>query len=269
MTTLAVDMSNWTDPLTPVGVSALKDAGVGHVIVQAVDPPAPFPPTQTRDQVQACVAAGFSVDAYVWLWFDLDPGDISRKLALLDGLPIRKLWLDVEDTAAVKYTQTATEGSVGVALALCDERLPDTGIYTGRWFWTDPRYMANTTAFADRELWDANYDDVADAALGFVPYGGWTVDQVRIKQFRGTTTLGGLGGLDLNVLSVLEAGEIQPAPTGLDQAWLAKKSLVVGLAGELLAVADQIDAAVSSPLPMTAMHARAEDVRSRARRILA
>ncbi len=263
MSALAVDMSNWTDALTPANLQGLKDAGVTHAIVQAVDAPTPFPPTRTRDQVQAWV------DAYVWLWFDLGPDDISRKLALLDGLAIRKLWLDVEDTAAVKYDQAATEAGVAMALRLCDQRLPGSGIYTGRWFWNDPRYMANTAAFADRELWDANYDDVADAALGFVPYGGWTVDQVRIKQFRGTTTLAGIGGLDLNVLSVLEAGELAPAPTD-DQAWQAKKSLVVGLAGELLAVADQLDAAVSAHrLSGAYVQARAEDVRSRAKQILA
>jgi hypothetical protein len=36
---LAVDMSNFTDPLSPTAIRGLKDAGVGHVIVQAIDPP--------------------------------------------------------------------------------------------------------------------------------------------------------------------------------------------------------------------------------------
>ena len=212
---LAVDISNYTSALTPAALEGLKSEGVNHVIVQAVDPPAPFPPGRTRDQIQACQAAGLTVDAYIWLWFDLDPSDIQHKLQLLDGLAIRQLWLDVEDTAASRYDQATTEQKVSAALALCDAYATTsgqrTGIYSGRWFWLDRRYMANTESFKDRELWDANYDDVADAALGFAPYGGW--DHVAIKQFRGTSILASVSGLDLNVLSVGEEAELSAPAT--------------------------------------------------------
>jgi hypothetical protein len=214
---LAVDMSNYTSELTPTALEGLRSAGVGHVIIQAIDPPPGYPVGRTRAQVQACIDAGLTVDAYVWLWFDLDIADVRRKLRLLDGLSIRQLWLDVEDTAAVKYDQPTTEAKIAEALAECDayptlsrER---TGVYSGRWFWADRRYVANSTTFSDRELWDANYDDVADAALGFAPYGGW--QRVAIKQYRGTSVLAGIGGLDLNVLSVEKVGDIfppEPAP---------------------------------------------------------
>lgn len=212
--TLAVDCSNFTDPLTPDAVQALKAAGVEVVIVQAVDPPPGFPAGVTRNQIQACLDGGLTVDAYVWLWFDLDVTDTQRKLGLLSGLTIRQLWLDVEDTAAVKYDQATCEAKVTAALVECDAFVTTsgekTGIYSGRWFWADRRYMGNSNAFADRELWDANYDQVADAAVGFVPYGGWR--DARIKQFRGTTSVGGVGGLDLNVLSDGEAAELgQPS----------------------------------------------------------
>src|SRR5207244_8862739 len=134
------------------------------------------PPGRTREQIKACLDAGLTVDAYVWLWFDLDPSDIRRKLQLLDGLNIRQLWLDVEDTAASKYDQATTEQKVSAALELCDAHATSsgekTGIYSGRWFWVDRRYMDNTASFKTRELWDANYDAVANAALGFAPYGG-------------------------------------------------------------------------------------------------
>jgi hypothetical protein len=213
--TLAVDISNYTSSLTSAALDGLKSEGVGHVIVQAVDPPAPFPPGQTREQIQACLDAGLTIDAYIWLWFDLDPSDIQHKLQLLDGLKIRQLWLDVEDTAASKYDQATTEQKVSAALALCDAYATSsgekTGVYSGRWFWVDRRYMGNCETFKDRELWDANYDDVADSALGFVPYGGW--DHVAIKQYRGTSVLANVSGLDLNVLSVGEAGELStPSP---------------------------------------------------------
>src|SRR5882672_10576165 len=74
--------------------------------------------------------------------------------------------------------------------------------------------MGNCTTFADRLLWDANYDDVADTRLGYVPYGGWGYP--TIKQFRGTMAVAGIGGLDLNVLSLELSGELSstsaPAP---------------------------------------------------------
>jgi hypothetical protein len=213
---LAVDMSNYTSPLTPAALDGLKSAGVGHIIIQAIDPPPAYPVGRTRQQIQACLDAGLTVDAYIWLWFDRDIGDIQHKLSLLDGLPIRQLWLDVEDTAAVKYDQPTTEAKIVAALEACDaysttsgER---TGVYSGRWFWTDRRYVGNCTTFSDRELWDANYDDVADAALGFKSYGGW--EHVAIKQYRGTSVVAGISGLDINVLSIEEEGELfPPTPT--------------------------------------------------------
>ena len=222
---LAVDISNYTTPLTPAAMEGLKSAGVRHVIIQSIDPPAGYPPGRTREQIQACQAAGLTVDAYVWLWFDLDVADIQRKLGLLDGLQIRQLWLDVEDTASIKYDQATTEAKVTAALAACDayktQSGQKTGVYSGRWFWADQRYMGNTAAYADRELWDANYDDVADAAAGFHGYGGWQAP--RIKQYRGSSVLGSVGGIDLNVLSVAEEQELvianvpppapAPAPT--------------------------------------------------------
>lgn len=210
---LAVDVSNYSDALTAENVEALKAADVGLVIAQAVDPPTPYPPTKTRDQIQTCLDAGMPVDAYVWLWFDLDASDIQHKLSLLDGLSIRQLWLDVEDTAASKYDAATCEQKVADALALCDAYSTTSGqpcgLYTGYWFWTDRRYMGNTVAFASRELWDAHYDLIPDVAVGFVPYGGWTAP--RVKQYQGSSALAGISGLDLNVLSVAEAGELDPS----------------------------------------------------------
>lgn len=215
---LAVDMSNFTDPLSPAALQGFKAAGIGHVIVQAIDPPPNYPRGRTRAQIQACLDAGLTVDAYVWLWFDLDANDIQRKLHLLDGLSVRQLWLDVEDTASINYSQAACEAKVSDALAACDA-YPTlsgarTGVYSGRWFWLDRRYMGNCTTFADRLLWDANYDDVADTRLGYLPYGGW--GHATIKQFRGSTAVAGIGGLDLNVLSLEMEGLLSspsaPAP---------------------------------------------------------
>lgn len=210
MTARAVDVSNYSSALTPEALAAWKADGVELVLVQAIDPPAGFPAGKTRDQVQACLDAGLVVDAYIYLWFDADVGDIQRKLALLDGLPIRRLWLDVEDESAARYDWAACEAKVRDALNACDSfavtGIDRTGIYTGGWFWRSDQYMANTTTFADRELWDSNYaDGIADTAA-FKPYGGW--QSCAIKQWQGTSDYLGVSGVDLNVLSEQEAAKL-------------------------------------------------------------
>lgn len=276
MTANCVDLSNYSLELTAGQAQGLKAAGIQLVIVQAVDPPSPYPPGVTRQQIQACVDAGLTVDAYVWLWFDLDVWDIQHKLSLLEGLPIRQLWLDVEDTAAEKYDQATTEDKVQRAMAECDKIATTggqrTGIYSGRWFWTNQRYMGNTTSFSARKLWDSNYDFQADAAKGFVSYGGW--DHVAIKQYVGTTTYYGVDNVDLDVLSDEEAAKLaQPqTPPDYDAAWQAKKDSVVATAGELLAVADQLLAEANRKNGPRASEIRRladPEVRSRAEKILA
>jgi hypothetical protein len=245
---LAVDISNYTTPLTSAAVDGLKAAGISHVIVQAINPPPPYPSGQTRQQIQLCQAGGLTIDAYVWLWFDLDIGDIQRKLQLLDGLSIRQLWLDVEDTASIKYDQATCEARVTAALAACDAFATTsgqkTGVYSGRWFWADPRYLGNTTTYADRELWDANYDQVPDAASDFRPYGGWQA--ARIKQYRGTSVLAGVANVDLNVLSVAEEQELTAASaqreTPDDWPWPTWYEAAINYKG----IADQLGAQLAA-----------------------
>lgn len=236
MSVLAVDASNYTAPMTPELLAGWKAEGVGLVIVQAVNPPAGYPPGVTRQQIQACLDAGFVVDAYVWLWFDADISDIIQKLALLSGLNVRRLWLDVEDTAASKYSDSDCQAKVSAALVECDTISPiehPTGIYTGRWFWADPRYMANTPAFSDRSLWDSDYDGVVDAG-NFHPYGGWT--QRAIKQYAGTQ----LAGTDLNVLSDEEAAELAEGADVTDQERADMQSRIDGLVNSLGYIAGDV-----------------------------
>jgi hypothetical protein len=132
VTTLALDISNYTSDLTPEALAAWIADGADLVIIQAVDPPAPFPPGKTRLQVRQCADAGLIIDVYVYLWFDLDASDIQQKLALLEGLPpIRRLWLDVEDTAAKHIDQVVCEAKVQAALDLCDAFPTSSGERTG------------------------------------------------------------------------------------------------------------------------------------------
>lgn len=215
MTVKACDVSNYTSDLTPEALEAWKADGLELVIVQAVSPPPGYPAGKTRQQIQQCLAAGLTVDAYIWIWFDLDIADIERKLALLDGLPIRQLWLDVEDQAAIKYDQVACEIKVRQALERCDEFAAasgrPTGVYSGAWYWADPRYMNNTAVFSDRLLWDALYDGIPDASV-FSAYGGW--QECAIKQYAGTSVFHGVSGVDLNVLSDSEAARLSSGNGG-------------------------------------------------------
>jgi hypothetical protein len=243
-----IDVSNYSGPLNAQQVADLQSVGIKLGIVQSLDSPPGYPAGVTRQQIQALLDGGVAADAYVWLWFDADISDIQRKLDLVRGMPIGRVWLDVEDVAAAKYDQAATEAKVHDALVLCDNVAVTggqiAGVYSGRWFWTDRRYMGNTTVFSDRDLWDSDYDDVDDTG-DFQPYGGWNAR--AIKQHHGTTTLAGVPNVDLNVLSAdelarVEGGGDTPMPD-CDYGWQDKKPLVVSLAGELKAVAAQIRAA--------------------------
>lgn len=206
--TIGIDVSNYTSALTPVALNTWKAAGVGLVIVQAIDPPPGYPVGETAQQCQAVVDAGdLALDAYLYLWFGEAEAAWRRKLALLDGFPIRRLWLDVEDTTP-GFTPVQRIASVAAALRVCDRyptRLNPTGIYTGRWWWVP--YVSNTTAFADRPWWPSQYDYIADTTQ-ITPYGGWA--KAVLKQYAGTSVFGGVSGVDLNVLSTDEDANLFP-----------------------------------------------------------
>lgn len=70
----------------------------------------------------------------------------------------------------------------------------EAGIYTGRWWWL--QYAGDPQEFSHLPLWPSIYDGDADKAVGFVPFGGWSV--ATMKQYAGTSSLGGIGGLDLD-----------------------------------------------------------------------
>ena len=88
---LAVDVSHWSGNITPDDVACWRANGVEHVI----------PGTQvesiTRQQLQTAVDGGLSVDAYVVLYWDGDiENQVRAALSTVSGLPIGRLWLDVE-----------------------------------------------------------------------------------------------------------------------------------------------------------------------------
>lgn len=225
MTALSIDISNYSTPIDSSFIPALQQAGIQLVIVQSINPPPGYPSGQTIQQLTTCADGGLAIDAYIFFWFDAAISDIQNKLDLIAPFSgrIRQLWLDIEDTAAVKYAQADTEARVQAALDLCDGFQTSlgqpTGIYTGNWFWASPLYMDNTTTWSNRKLWDSNYDGNPDPTVGFRPYGGWSAPV--IKQYLGTSTVAGIGNVDQNVLTDDEADTLHPIELTPDQKRIA------------------------------------------------
>ena len=143
-----------------------------------------------RRQLRTALAAGLEVEAYVYLTLRADVAQLVRAAReTVDGFPVRRLWLDAEDTtsglppaAVVERLQRARDA--------CGD-MP-AGIYTGGWWWTP--YTAGSRAFSDLPLWTAQYD--GRRRLDTVrPYGGWT--RPAMKQYAQNTTRCGVL-VDLN-----------------------------------------------------------------------
>lgn len=161
------------------------------MVIQAIDPPPGYPVGQTASQIAACRDAGFAVEAYVYLWTS-NPGGISAQLDLLQGLGVGRVWLDCEDTMAA--SAAARLSAIRSGVQQIQARGYEAGIYTAHWYWT--AYLGNHTDFKDLPLWASIYDGSPDLASGFVPFGGWT--EVAMKQYAGTSSLAGIGGIDLD-----------------------------------------------------------------------
>jgi hypothetical protein len=202
----AIDVSNYTGELSVDRVQSWRDEhDVGLVIVQAINPPPNYPPGVTRQQCEAVLnAGGVALDVYFYNWFGRRDGYLSDFADLVTDYPLRRVWLDVEDTSASQSFQDRINNVYSNLARLDDIFDLQTGMYTGRWFWRP--YMGDTYAFSDRSLWDANYDHIADPNA-FSSYGGWT--ECAIKQFIGTSTLSGVGNIDQNVLSVVEEDRVR------------------------------------------------------------
>lgn len=242
-TVLAIDGSNWTEyDYTPAVLSAWKAQGVGLIIEQAIDPPASYPVGRTRQHIQACLSFGMPVAIYVFWWAGAGTDYLKRQLATLDGFEDRlvRAWLDVEDVsighlgalpgqtlmqplptehlrriarqplpardgthiATLVQSLTGLQDDIAAWLDVLDG-LPvknrEAGIYSGPWY--SPAYV-DLSPFASRPHWSADYDGVADVNVG-TPWGGYSLPWT-IKQFRGSTSLAGRGGIDLNAVNVSE-----------------------------------------------------------------
>jgi hypothetical protein len=198
-----VDMSRWGGDLSADEAACLREAGIGTVIVASG--PGGYG-LMARQQAGAAVAAGLRLEAYTFLEFESDPEWwVGEALARLDGLPVARWWLDVEDVdhgrtwtpeQRIAYVQRALDAFAAAGVFA--------HVYSGGWYWRVQ--MGNTDAFArqGRKLRNSWYD--GDPDIDGLPYGGWTAADVAIEQFDGTTVACGQS-VDKNWLYFTEEGE--------------------------------------------------------------
>ena len=186
---LAVDISFWSGNLTDGDVACWESNGIEHVVAG----------TQvaeiTIQQLETAVNGGLTVDAYVVLYWDADiTQQVQTALAMIQGYPVGRLWLDVEVNPG-GLTSGQLEALIQEGVDACG--VFPCGIYTGKWWWDS--YMNGSTAFSSVPLWYAYYDQIP--SLDTWPsqnFGGWpspSAKQYSIGYACGVT-------VDFNVMHV-------------------------------------------------------------------
>lgn len=187
--TLWCDASNYTGPFDDQQMADLKNAGYVGVIIQAIT--GLDGKSYATQQLAVAARNGLRLAGYLWCFTASSAASVNNRLMMFDGYTLEFLALDAE------------AGSLSVAdvdrdLTRCDAYWGGvTWLYSGKWFF-DQQGWSNDSRWSTRPLWDAHYDGIADPDVNFVPYGGWT--QCQAKQFQGTSSIGSLTEIDLNVI---------------------------------------------------------------------
>lgn len=201
MVDLAVDCSNYSGRLSAQNLSDWSGLGVKLVIVQGItSQQAAGGVSYTRQQLQACLDAGMPVDLYVYLY---GGQDLRPRLATADGITVHRKWLDAEEPLNMAQINAAwpTMDSYPAHIA-------EAGLYSAKWWWDT--YMPGKTYWSNRKLWAAQYDGIAFASV-FTPFGGW--NKCFLKQYRGSSVLAGVSGIDISVLSAEASLELMGEQT--------------------------------------------------------
>lgn len=193
----ALDISNFTEEVTPAEAASLKAAGFDRVIVQVVNER-----TLThRQQIPVLLAAGLEVECYVYVWFSAGEAFVRDRVrwACLEAKAAGAsdvMWLDCEqsdgDTPGFDYVHQPVSPIIRAAVTAVQEQGMQPGIYTAAWWWIPG--ASNSTEFNYLPLWDAYYD--LDPDIDPVDYGGWQAP--RMSQYEGSTAFGTVGSVDLN-----------------------------------------------------------------------
>jgi GH25 family lysozyme M1 (1,4-beta-N-acetylmuramidase) len=171
----------------PRHAASWRDDGYTHAVVGTQDLGC------MAAQLKALIEAGFTVDVYVFVTWTQAIAQVEAALDAIQGLPIRTLWLDVEDKESLGTTTAKTrvkelKAAVQRVKQWKDPRRPKglgplkVGIYTSEACWKD--LTDNSTEFSDLPLWYARYEGTNNTTTSdFVGFGGWTEDDVVAKQW--------------------------------------------------------------------------------------
>jgi hypothetical protein len=206
----ALDISVWSGTLSSANVQGWIAQGYTHLIVGTQNG------STAQQQLTTAVAGGMTVDIYKYLYFDTDmTTQVQNALAIANGYPIGRIWLDVEDDPGTL--------SVGQIVAKVQEAVDacgatPRGIYTGAWWWN--ANLPGCAAFSDLPLWYSWYDGIDSLdTWSTQAFGGWS--RPTGKQYQGNVAVSGIN-TDTNVLwlNVADSGPALPpgvpaAPTGL------------------------------------------------------
>jgi len=181
---LAVDGSNYGGELTPDIVRCWRESGVNMYICGVDLGHIPL----ARQQLGMAVQGGLAIEVYRFCYWGQAPVlSLQRVADAIQGLPVGRIWLDFEDEdASENPDQVCTWIKDCLDVADTIWGYDRVGIYTAAWWWNP--YTGNTTRFADRALWVAQYDGLANLDF-FVPFGGW--QSCVMKQYTNTIDLCG------------------------------------------------------------------------------
>ena len=194
----AIDISNYSGPLTHYQAAGLYNAGVRRCVVQLVNERI----LTHREQVPMLLAAGIEVQFYVYVWFSAGEAFMQSRIAWAareaDMYPgaTKMIWLDCEqadtDDPPFDYIHLPVSPTIRASVEAVRQYGYQPGIYTAAWWWIPG--ASNSSEWADLPLWYANYDN--DPALTPVSFGGWGVP--AMKQYAGEQTLVSVPNIDLN-----------------------------------------------------------------------
>lgn len=186
------DMSNYTSSMTKDDAINWRDnLGVRKVWIQAINPPAGYPPGQTQQQIELFLGiGGVKVGVYFYHWYEDYAGALNGRIDLvrpyfgeLDD------WVnDIEDILTGRtWTVQQRVDSVNAAndtLGQIPTAVNKRRGYSGLWYLNG--YVGGRADFFE-EWWLSQYDNIRDAnVINTLPGMG----PVIAKQYVGTSTFG-------------------------------------------------------------------------------
>ena len=167
-----------------------KEEGYSHVIALA-NPPFP---SVCNQQLDAAVRAGMTIDAYWYVYFSRDlETQIEICRYATEGLPVGKLWIDLEDEP--NSDPYSVLGQISLLAKLARGKGFDPAIYTRRDWWF--RNTGDSRKFSSYKLWIAEWDDVnVCTPTNFRGLGGWW--RPAWKQWLANQEVAGMK-VDLNI----------------------------------------------------------------------